>query len=105
MAFFFGLLYNDYMNTQITQLAKQAGATTRSGCHGHGDYRTEFQLSDDNIQKFAELIMGECFYCVEIMEKIAHASNADIPPDYDRQTYLKTLEAVTGLMKAHFGVE
>jgi hypothetical protein len=39
------------------------------------------------------------------MEKIAHASNADIPPDYDRQTYLKTLEAVTGLMKAHFGVE
>jgi hypothetical protein len=39
------------------------------------------------------------------MEKIAHASNADIPPDYDQHTYLKTLEAVTGLMKAHFGVE
>ena len=56
-------------------------------------------------EKFAELIVRECFYCVEIMEKIAHASNADIPPDYDRQTYLKTLEAVTGLMKAHFGVE
>ena len=60
MAFFFGLLYNDYMNTQITQLAKQAGATTRSVCHGHGDYRTEFQLSDDSIQKFAELIVKEC---------------------------------------------
>jgi hypothetical protein len=62
-------------------------------------------LIGPNIEKFAELIVGECFYCVEIMEKIAHASNADIPPDYDQHTYLKTLEAVTGLMKAHFGVE
>jgi|DEB3_MinimDraft_2_1074329.scaffolds.fasta_scaffold03114_4 hypothetical protein len=61
--------------------------------------------SADDLEKFAELIVGECFYCVEIMEKIAHASNADIPPDYDQHTYLKTLEAVTGLMKAHFGVE
>lgn len=48
------------MNTQIIQLAKQAGATTRSVCHGHGDYSTEFQLSDDSIQKFAELIVKEC---------------------------------------------
>ena len=63
------------------------------------------KIVNDYIEKFAELIVRECFYCVEIMEKIAHASNADIPPDYDRQTYLKTLEAVTGLMKAHFGVE
>ena len=61
--------------------------------------------SADDLEKFAELIVGECFYCVEIMEKIAHASNADIPPDYDQHTYLKTLEAVTGSMKAHFGVE
>jgi len=66
------------------------------------EYKGELIFSKE---KFAELIVQECFYCVEIMEKIAHASNGDIPPDYDRQTYLKTLEAVTGLLKAHFGVE
>jgi hypothetical protein len=80
------------MNERIRELWVQAGY--------HADAYDMFT----NMEKFAELIVGECFYCVEIMEKIAHANNADIPPDYDRQTYLKTLEAVTGLMKAHFGV-
>jgi len=82
------------MNERIQELARQASVQT------FGHIRNVYFE-----KKFAELIVGECFYCVEIMEKIAHASNADIPPDYDRQTYLKTLEAVTGLMKAHFGVE
>ncbi len=90
------------MNERIRELAFQAMSINQ-------------KVSDDSFfvevsklnefEKFAELIVRECFYCVEIMEKIAHASNADIPPDYDRQTYLKTLEAVTGLMKAHFGVK
>jgi hypothetical protein len=87
------------MNKRIKELAEQAASTidtTRGNTYvSHPEFN----------KKFAELIVQECFYCVEIMEKIAHASNADIPPDYDRQTYLKTLEAVTGLMKAHFGVE
>ena len=83
------------MNERIKLLAEQAKEYARGFNYQHEVFE----------KKFAELIVKECFYCVEIMEKIAHASNADIPPDYDRQTYLKTLEAVTGLMKAHFGVE
>lgn len=86
------------MNKRIKELIEQA--TTVEHGVDNGFDRVTFDK-----EKFAELIVQECFYCVEIMEKIAHASNADIPPDYDRQTYLKTLEAVTGLMKAHFGVE
>jgi hypothetical protein len=84
------------MNERIKELLAQCAQESIDG---------SFANRYVNQEKFAELIVGECFYCVEIMEKIAHASNADIPPDYDRQTYLKTLEAVTGLMKAHFGVE
>jgi hypothetical protein len=87
------------MNERIKELAEQARMYALTLENRVDDCNDVFE------QKFAELIVRECFYCVEIMEKIAHASNADIPPDYDRQTYLKTLEAVTGLMKAHFGVE
>ena len=92
------------MNEQIRHLAVLAGMVKFPP-----SIETELQknilFGDNHIEQFAKLIVQECFYCVEIMEKIAHASNADIPPDYDRQTYLKTLEAVTGLLKAHFGVE
>lgn len=95
------------MNERIKELVKQAGGhfSTHTLTSYPAQRRESIELWDDRIEKFAELIVGECFYCVEIMEKIAHASNADIPPDYDQHTYLKTLEAVTGLMKAHFGVE
>jgi len=48
------------MNKLIQKLAEKAGAHTRSVCHGHGDYRTEFQLTDENIEKFAELLIKEC---------------------------------------------
>jgi hypothetical protein len=85
------------MNELIEELYKQSFIEVQD--------ENSFPCMTFSKQKFAELIVGECFYCVEIMEKIAHASNADIPPDYDRQTYLKTLEAVTGLLKTHFGVE
>jgi len=94
------------MNERIQQLAEQAGMVKileeHASEYGNGMFEN---TPYPELEKFAELIVEECFYCVEIMEKIAHASNADIPPDYDRQTYLKTLEAVKGLMKTHFGVE
>ena len=48
------------MNEKIRKLAEQAGARKNSVCYGHGDYRTELQLSNDNIEKFAELIVQEC---------------------------------------------
>ena len=82
------------MNERIKELAEQAETWNADG-----------DKCEVDLDKFAELIVKECFYCVEIMEKIAHASNADIPSDYDEHTYLKTLEAVKGLMKTHFGVE
>ena len=55
--------------------------------------------------KFAELIVRECFDCIDIMEKIANSTNASIPKDYDKHTYLKTLDSLKGLLKVHFGVE
>ena len=96
------------MNERIQELTVEADnyaykMNPEEDSYGRPANPRKFQQERD--AKFAKLIVGECFYCVEIMEKIAHASNADIPPDYDRQTYLKTLEAVTGLMKAHFEVE
>jgi hypothetical protein len=90
------------MNERIRQLADEADGVF---IHKLITGAKQYTFLEKDLEKFAELIVGECFYCVEILEKIARASNADIPPDYDRQTYLKTLEAVTGLMKAHFGVE
>ena len=58
-----------------------------------------------NSTKFAELIVQECFDCIDIMEKIAHSTNASIPKDYDKHTYLETLDTMRGLLKTHFGVE
>lgn len=56
-------------------------------------------------QKFAELIVRECFGCIDIMEKIAESNNSSIPKDYDKHTYLETLDTMRGLLTTHFGVE
>ena len=64
-----------------------------------------YSLKQSEIEKFAELIVRECFGCIDIMEKIAHSTNASIPKDYDKHTYLETLDTVRGLFKTHFGVE
>ena len=55
--------------------------------------------------KFAELIVNECLDHIDTMERIAHASNASIPDDYDKYTYLKTLDVLKSLIKGQFGVE
>ena len=49
------------MNKQIKDLATKAGASERSVCHGHGDYRTELVMSDEVIEKFAELMLKASF--------------------------------------------
>ena len=64
-----------------------------------------FIFNDEQLEKFAELIVRECFGCIDIMEKIANSTNASIPKDYDKHTYLKTLDSLKGLLKVHFGVE
>lgn len=48
------------MNERIKELAEQAGARTKDVCYGHGEYHDEFQLINDDIEKFAELIIKEC---------------------------------------------
>ena len=48
------------MNVKIKDLAILSGGGTKEVCYGHGWYDDEFQLIDDNIQKFAELIIREC---------------------------------------------
>ena len=49
------------MNEQIRELAIKAGARERSICHGHGDYRTELIMSDEIIERFADLMLKASF--------------------------------------------
>lgn len=48
------------MNVKIKDLAILSGGKTKNVCYGHGWYDDEFQLIDEDIQKFAELIIKEC---------------------------------------------
>jgi hypothetical protein len=82
------------MNEQIKKLADQAGF-----------FVGENSLSTARVEKFAELIVRECFDCIAIMEKIANSSNASIPNFYDKYTYRNTLSDLKGLLNVHFGVE
>lgn len=52
------------MNKQIRDLAVKAGASERSMCYGHGDYRTELVMTDEVIEKFAELMLKASFDAV-----------------------------------------
>lgn len=45
------------MNKQVKDIAIQAGASERSMCYGHGDYRTELVMTDEVIERFAELLV------------------------------------------------
>lgn len=86
------------MNTRIKELIQKA---TIIGEPGYPE--SKFERFDREL--FAELIVQECFDCIDIMEKIAHSTNASIPKDYDKHTYFETLDTMRGLLKTHFGVE
>lgn len=90
------------MNERIQELIEQSGIERRPNIAKTG---WDFCLLDSDIEKFAELIVQECFDCIDIMEKIAHSTNASIPKDYDKHTYFETLDTMRGLLKTHFGVE
>ncbi len=90
------------MNERIKEIAKKAGLSYLYDYDADGHAMV---CSEKDIKKFAELIVRECFGCIDIMEKIAHSTNASIPKDYDKHTYLETLDTVRGLFKTHFGVE
>lgn len=117
------------MNEKIKELAEQAGILSKPRQLGPAPviqpgvlnplrkYVSDEEYIQDNfdvvravlggngLKKFSGLIIEECFGCIDIMEKIANSSNASIPEDYDKYTYLKTLDSLKGLLKVHFGVE
>jgi hypothetical protein len=88
------------MNDKIKQLADDAGINYQFAMGASADSVTDLQL-----EEFAELIVAECLDYIDTMERIAHASNASIPDDYDEYTYLKTLDVLKGLIKSQFGVD
>lgn len=51
------MLHGLKMNDKIKDLAILSGGKTKNVCYGHGWYEDEFQLKDEDIQKFAELIL------------------------------------------------
>ena len=87
------------MNDKIKELKAQA--TTIVGV----EHCRAFDREELDVEKFAELIVRECLDHIDTMERIAHASNASIPDDYDEYTYLQTLNVLKSLIKSQFGVE
>lgn len=77
------------MNNKIKELAEQAGGRTKSWCACH-DY-PYFQLLDEDISKFAELIVLEC---MEVCK--SRVGNSD---------YNTARMHCVSDLKEHFGVE
>jgi len=85
------------MNERIRELAEQAGAKD------DGDYWGDeyFTLKgEEDIEKFAELIIKECMYLLET-EPPAHLFTNEA---YDRGYHDSRKDAVI-ILKTHFGVE
>lgn len=91
------------MNEKIYKLAEAAGITFTD--YGSGEFLDKDDIDTDRLEKFAELIVKECLDHIDTMERIAHASNASIPDDYDKYTYLKTLDVLKSLIKSQFEIE
>jgi hypothetical protein len=88
------------MNNQIKELFKRAGGKTSihnlmSNPVQHREYN---ELWDENITKFAELIVKECVKFCE------HESNNDDHDEYDMGMWAKAQSIKTAIME-HFGVE
>ena len=85
------------MNEQIKTLAEQLGADEVKLPHG---YRYAL-VGEENIQKFAELIVREC------ARKIGDLMDfTDYPDDTEKSMVeLKTLRDARQVIKEHFGVK
>ena len=92
------------MNEKIKELALDAGIGFTLW-DDSGRAMIDNYTPEERLAKFAELIVGECLDHIDTMERIAHASNASIPDDYDKYTYLKTLDVLKSLIKGQFVVE
>ena len=87
------------MNEKIKELRQQATIIVGA----ESGFAFDREVLDE--QKFAELIVKECLDHIDTMERIAHASNASIPDDYDEYTYLQTLNVLKSLIKSQFEIE
>ena len=92
------------MNNKIKELTTKIGPV-KYWCRDSSAKPDAVLYTEEQLEKFAELIVAECLDHIDTMEKIAHASNASIPDDYDEYTYLKTLDVLKGLIKKEFGVD
>ena len=78
------------MNQRIQQLAEQAGISL-----SQKDYSYYWVESAEDIEKFAELIVGECMACSTWVGKM---NTTAIEP-------VHTAHAINQRIKQHFGVE
>jgi len=85
------------MNKQIKQLAIEAGATERSMCYGHGDYRTELVMTGETIEKFATAIAAHCVKIAKDDNPIYHAEGA--------VAWRNAIDDATIRIKLFFGVK
>ena len=83
------------MNEQIKELVKQAGGhfSTQTLTSYPVQYRESIGLWDNNIEKFAELIVKEC---AGVIEQNLYNNNS---------TWDRDVKAIAFDVKQHFGVE
>lgn len=82
------------MNERIKELAEQAGAETWSRAPMRAI--TGLAFTDENLEKFAELIVQECLLALE-PDPMAPAINYDV----EQKFYQRSADKI----KKHFGVE
>lgn len=87
------------MNERIRELVKQAGGrfSTHTLTSYPAQHRESIELWDQNIEKFAELIVKECIGCCE------QAISDPVPESVD--TWLNGGSQCIDEIKLHFGVE
>ena len=82
------------MNERIRQLAKQAGAEV---VHSFTDFGIRIKFSEQDLKKFAELIVGECMRMCDVaqMGYLTHGLEKEASGAISVKQYIEE----------HFGVE
>lgn len=86
------------MNDRIKELAVKAGANWN-----HGDFNmgSSVEFQEDDLEKFAELIVRECVNCSDDLVKHYIANHNES----DQTLLLASIADYTSEIKKHFGVE
>ena len=79
------------MNTRrIMDIAQRAGCMDSN------------YISSDSIEKFAHMILDECFDVAERLYEYVECEG--VPPGYDKSSYLLACNDVIGDIEDHFGI-